>query len=819
MKKQIIQLTVFVTISLILISLGCKGRAKPDKDGNAFFRSAKPIWPKGRETEMNLFVGFRTVFNKPADGKTVLNITGSSLYRISLNGEFIGHGPARGPHDYYRVDKWNLDNLKDKNILTVEVAGYNANSFYLLDQPSFLQAEVVSGDTVLASTAGKGTNFKAYVIEQKVQKVRRYAFQRTFSEYYRLDADFDQLWRNCPKPAVSEVKSAVLPEKKLLERRVPYPKFQLYKPLKHISTGSVETDVETKLKKFWWMTVKKGKLTTDGKSVFKSFPDEEFDVEMLFKLQRTRSNIDKKINKPFSANDSFGLSAKSFCIIDFGTNFSGFLGSTIKCESKTELFLTFDEILIGDDVDFTRLGCVNAVGCELEPGIYNIETFEPYTMRYLKIIVLDGKCEISNVYLRDMANPQTSRASFECSDNNLNRIFGAAVETARQNSVDIFTDCPSRERAGWLCDSFFTSRVVCDLSGNTTVEKNFLENYLLAEKFKYLPDGMLAMCYPADHYDGVFIPNWAMWFVVELEEYLERSGDRELVDALEPKVMALFDYFKKFKNDDGLLEKLENWIFIEWSKANEFIQELNYPTNMLYAGALSAAGRMYGRSELLTEAENIRKVIREQSFNGQFFVDNAARNKEGRHMLKPTNNTTEVCQYYAFFFDVATPESHNELWQRLVNEFGPKREETKAYPDVYPTNMLVGNMLRLELLSRYGFCRQLRQTLPPYFLYMAEKTGTLWEHVSDTASCNHGFASHAAHCLYRDILGIHKIDRRAKIIYLRFSDVDLKWCKGKIPVEDGLVSVSWEYDDKGKFTYKADVPAGYKIKVNDQTAK
>ena len=29
-----------------------------------------------------------------------------------------------------------------------------------------------------------------------------------------------------------------------------------------------------------------------------------------------------------------------------------------------------------------------------------------------------------------------------------------------------------------------------------------------------------------------------------------------------------------------------------------------------------------------------------------------------------------------------------------------------------------------------------------FFLPMAEKTGTLWENMTPTASCNHGFASH-----------------------------------------------------------------------------
>ncbi len=58
--------------------------------------------------EKNMTVGFRAEFNKPDDDKAFLKITGSSLYRIYLNNEFIGHGPARAGHGYYRVDEWDL---------------------------------------------------------------------------------------------------------------------------------------------------------------------------------------------------------------------------------------------------------------------------------------------------------------------------------------------------------------------------------------------------------------------------------------------------------------------------------------------------------------------------------------------------------------------------------------------------------------------------------------------------------------------------------------------------------------------------------------
>ena len=232
-----------------------------------------------------------------------------------------------------------------------------------------------------------------------------------------------------------------------------------------------------------------------------------------------------------------------------------------------------------------------------------------------------------------------------------------------------------------------------------------------------------------------------------------------MVDALRGRIMRLMDYFKRFENEDGLLEKLDGWVFVEWSAANQFVQDVNYPTNMLYAAALDAAGQMYGNADFATKAETIRNVIRHQSFDGQFFVDNAVR-KDGK--LEVTRNRSEVCQYFAFFFGVASPKTHGQLWKRLRDQFGPDRKETKAFPEVHMANSFIGNMLRMELLSRAGRGQQILDESVAYLLYMAERTGTLWENVGPSASCDHGFASHIVHTLYRDILGVYQIDPPAK---------------------------------------------------------
>ena len=774
------------------------------------FVSARPVWPKGRETEKNLFVGFRASFRVDAPGRVMLRATGATLYRAFLNGQFLGHGPARGPHGFFRVDEWDLtDRLQPgDNVVAFEVAGYNANSYSLLDQPSFLQAEVVAADgKVLASTESKGASFTATILKERIQKVQRYSFQRPFSEVYRLTPGGDA-WRKDSAAKPAAVKVAVLPDRKLLPRRVRYPDYTVRQPSWLVSKGEVRTGI--KVEHPW-----KDRSLTDIGPKLGGYPEKDLETIPSLELQTVANTTNEAPNQVWAAGTSLSLKSNSFGILDFGCNLTGFIGARVTCRSNTRLFLTFDEILSNGDVDFKRLGCVNIVGYQLPPGTYNLESFEPYTLRYLKVIVLEGDCEVLSPYLREFAGAGVWDAHFAASDERLNRLFAAGRETFRQNSLDIFMDCPSRERAGWLCDSFFTSRVAKDLCGDTRIEQNFFENYLLPPKFACLPDGMLPMCYPADHNDGVFIPNWSLWFVVELEEYLARSGDRATVDSLRPRVLRLLEYFKKFQNEDGLLEKLENWVFVEWSAANSFVQDVNYPSNMLYARALEATGKMYDLPELVRQAEKMRETIRWQSFDGQFFIDNALR-VNGK--LQTTTNRTEVCQYFAFFFDVAKPESHSQLWQKLLKDFGPQRKQTRAFPEVHPANAFIGNVLRLELLSRYGVCQQLVDESLAYQLYMADRTGTLWENDGAYASCDHGFASHGGvRVLYRDVLGLQEVDTVNKTVQLRFTDSRLDWCEGRMPTTDGPVELRWRKEG-GKRIYQVTVPAGYTVKAENRSS-
>jgi alpha-L-rhamnosidase len=777
------------------------------------FSTALPIWPEAMERQLNIFTGFRAEFKVADDpmqmpeSKVVLRIAASSFYRVYLNGHFVARGPARGPHGFYRVDEWELEKnlIPGNNLLAVEVAGFNANGYGVLAQPSFLQAEISMGNKILAATGEKnGAGFSANILTEHVQKVQRYSFQRAFTEVYRMQPDYDA-WR---KPGFqgnsTEIKCSVQEGKKFIARRVPYPEFRLCRPVWDVCRGTVKTGI--KPDSLW-----KDRALVNVGPAFLGFKEQDLETIPSLELQTIANDRVIPADKPFDNSQPLKFHAKTFQILDLGTNFTGFAGARITATKNTRLFVTFDEELTRGDVNFRRLRTVNAISYELQPGRYELESFEPYTMRFLKFTVLEGECEIDNVYLREYVNPEADKAFFMCSDQQLNKVFEAGRETFRQNATDLFMDCPSRERAGWLCDSYFTARAALDLCGNTSVEYNFFENFQLPESFDHIPDGMLPMCYPSDHYRGTFLPTWAIWFVIQLEEYLARSDDRVTVEALRERVIKLFDFFAPYRNSDGLLEKLDGWVILEWSAMNDFVNDVNYPINMLYAMALDAAAKMYDLPSLSDDAEKIRQVIRDQSFDGEFFVDNAVR-KDGK--LTPARNRTETCQYYAFLSGTATATSHPQLREKLINEFGPGRAEAERYPGIHPITPFIGYLLRLEVLGHWNLGPQAAKEIRAYYLPMAERNGTLWEMDYPTSSRNHGFQSHICHNLFRDILGLELANPMGREVVLRFGDHELDWCEGRIPVPEGIISLKW-WRDSGKIKYRLNMPPGYTARIEN----
>lgn len=701
------------------------------------FIKAVPVWAKGLEKEMLVTMGLHAKVNTDMEG-LILRVATSGFYRVFLDGKFAFYGPARGPHGFFRVDEIPLGACGH---VAVEVVNNYVNSYECPCQPGFIQAELALGDNVLSATGDE--SFRAFILHERVREIQRHSFQRPFAEGYALTSDFDS-WRKGEKGTNAEETDIVKTEEKtLIPRNIPLNSFPFVCPDRLCSSGTFIKIVPDSYYKDRSLVY----INDEHQGKLKGFEEKELKWHLSDEAQELKTvSLDEK-NEDYAGKTV--LSEGTFEILSFPCEKTGFICANVRAESKCSLRIQFDEITSenGDINPICRCAC-NIIRLDLEAGEYSFRSASPQSMKYVKIMVTEGRAEIRDMGISELICPVPVTAEYGGEDTKMKAVFEAARETFLQNSPDLFMDCPSRERAGWLCDSFFTARSEWEFTGDNIIEKNYLENYLLPESFGDVPEGMIPMCYPSDHRDNTFIPNWSLWFILELEDRMfNRKGDGEFVLKFRKRVYGLLDWFRQYENSNGLLEKLPSWVFVEWSGANSLVQDINFPTNMLYARALDAAGRIFGDSVLREKSGILQETIRRLSYDGEFFVDNMVYS-EG--VAKSSGRHSETCQYYAFFCGTATPESHPELWERLVNEFGPEGCKREKYPEVIPSNAFVGNYLRLNLLSDYGYYSKLNDEIKDYFYYMAERTGTLWEYIDDNASCNHGFASSAV-CFIKKI--------------------------------------------------------------------
>lgn len=693
------------------------------------FARAIPVWPQKLVGRMNTWVSFHTRAELGARRGATLRIAAAQAYRVWVNGSLAGRGPARTAHGHARVDEWPVQaDAAGVLQLVIEVMEYGVGTFCSTNEPAFCCAELVAGKNMIAWTAPRDGGFIAEHRTERVQRVERYSYQRAFVEAYTVAAA-GLPWTASDYTAARPVSLArVTHPRTWLSRGMAYPNLSALKPRAQAARGGTN--------RFSSALAAKGPKWGHLYEVPKNSAGYRLN-QVAWPLYETLAGTTFKTTGAVKLQDGAPtkLKARSWVRADFGTDNTGFPALRVKATKATRLLLIFDEILVDGQLKYNRSGCTNALWLELVAGAeINFEAFEPYTFRYLQVLVWTGVAEVSDIRMRYYINSTALKAPPAGLAAAPALVRRSALSSYRQNALDIFMDCPARERAGWLADSLFTARAEWHLTGDNPIERAFLENYLLPAKFNDLPRGMVPMCYPAEALQKMFIPNWAMFFIIQLDE---ARRERRLPAAWQPlidrRVRGLVKYFREFENESGLLEKLESWVFVEWSKANEFVQDVNFPSNMLYAMTLRSAARLLRDPRLAKQAGEIETTIRALAWRDGRFVDNAIRNQEGKLIV--TDHASEVCQYYAFFTGVASTKKESALWERLVRG---------DYGALYPANVFLGKIMRFQLLIENGEFDAARREVMKNYLPMARTTGTLWELFEKNVSCNHGFTSYVA---------------------------------------------------------------------------
>ena len=280
--------------------------------------------------------------------------------------------------------------------------------------------------------------------------------------------------------------------------------------------------------------------------------------------------------------------------------------------------------------------------------------------------------------------------------------------------------------------------------------------------------------------------------------------------------MKLLDFFKKYENQDGLLEKLPSWVFVEWSAANNFVQDVNYPSNMLYAGVLwprrracttcpswpprpnESAKRSDGSPSMGSSSSTMRFATRKASWKSRGIGAKCV------NTLPSSSRRPRRKSHRAIVANASATSS------------GPETERDESlFPS--PPRQLV----RWQRAAVGACCRRpveaarFSTSRSPIFLYMADRTGTLWENVDAGASCDHGFRlARRAYALSRCV-GSVPASTSSGSQGRHSSSATRHWsiAKEALPTPDGVVHLEVEESQDGRLEYHLDLPAGYEATI------
>ena len=180
-----------------------------------------------------------------------------------------------------------------------------------------------------------------------------------------------------------------------------------------------------------------------------------------------------------------------------------------------------------------------------KPGSQRLSHFGLRIFRYAEIIDYNGTLtpeRICQLAVHAPFNPASGKMS--CSNQDLNRIWELCKYTIQATTMDLYTDCFSRERIAYEADSFINMRSHFAVEGNTAPARRTLE-YLINHP-----------TWPCE---------WKQLMIPLFYEYFMHTGDMQLLKKYFDQLVKQCSYLHLLHN--GLVEKFPLEVIIDWPQS------------------------------------------------------------------------------------------------------------------------------------------------------------------------------------------------------------------------------------------------------------
>jgi alpha-L-rhamnosidase len=253
-------------------------------------------------------------------------------------------------------------------------------------------------------------------------------------------------------------------------------------------------------------------------------------------------------------------------IFDFGQNASGIVSLKIKGNKGVRIRIRPDE-LIDTDKNITQRSGGGPYEFNYTLKGKGVEKWQPkftyYGFRYADVEIIEPednkqKTEILELKMLHTRNSSPTVGSFSCSDTLFNRIFELINWSIKSNMASVTTDCPHREKLGWLEQTYLIgpsmhynfdihslySKIVTDMMDSQ------LDNGLvpdIAPEYVPFKDGFRDS------------PEWGSASVIIPWQLYQWYGDIEILGNAYPMMKRYVDYLQRKSQQNILDYGLGDW--------------------------------------------------------------------------------------------------------------------------------------------------------------------------------------------------------------------------------------------------------------------
>lgn len=377
---------------------------------------------------------------------------------------------------------------------------------------------------------------------------------------------------------------------------------------------------------------------------------------------------------------------------------------------------------------------------------------------------------------------------FACSNSLLNRIRTLVRWAQRSNLVSVLTDCPHREKLGWL-EQYH-------LNG-PGVRYEFDAHRLFIKGMRDMADsqtedGLVPNIAPEYvKFDGAFraAAEWGAAVVLVPWQHYQATGDKQLFEAYYPTMQRYVEYLDSKATDSIVEEGLGDWYDILPDKRPGF-PHLTPPAVTATAFYYEVAQTMSQIAELLSKDDDAAKY-KKQAATIKEAWRRKYRNDDGTYATG-----SQCSNAIALVMDLAEERDREAALKALVKDVRGRGDAMTAGD--------VGFRYLLQALAQGGqsdvIYDMINQSERPGYGYQLAQGATSLTEAWDAnhhSSHNHFMLGHITEWFYKDLVGIDCDAEGSgyEKITIRPTPVgDLKWAAATHDTVRGPIRVRWDKD-------------------------